>query len=114
MQLYGSLIAYRIEHNCDDITGVLITNISLSDTAKKFADLLNIAYIENKDIDEFPRIKCNIGHDENGNTTHIYHLPMDFQYDKTKIEKNGEKMVATVAEAEELGFRRAFKWHGDN
>lgn len=112
MQLYGSLIAYKIEHNTDDAIGVLITNIELSDTAKKFAKTLNIEYVENKPLGSFPRIKCNIGHDEFGET-YIYHLPMDFQYDKTKIEKKGEMMVSTVAEAEEAGFRRAYKWHGN-
>lgn len=112
MQLYGSIIAYKIEHHTDDITGFLITNTKLSDTAKRFAEMLNIEYVENKPLGSFPRIKCNIGHDETGET-YIYHLPMDLQYDKTKIEKKGEMMVSTVEEAEKLGFRRAYKWHGD-
>jgi len=113
MQLYGSIIAYQIENPNEDITGMLVTNISLSETARKFADILGIRIVENKDIGDFPRIKCNIGHDEFGQTR-IYHLPMDFQYDKTKIEKAGELMVSTVAEAEALGFRRTYKWHGNN
>ena len=29
-------------------------------------------------------------------------------------KKNGEYVVTTVAEAEALGFRRAFKWHGES
>lgn len=111
MQLYGSLIAYRVENNVSNAKGLLITNIELSDTAKKFAEILKIEYVENKPLGNFPRIKCNIGHDEFGET-HIYHLPMDFQYDKTKIEKPGEMMATTVAEAEAAGFRRAYKWHG--
>jgi len=113
MQLYGSIIAYQIENPNEDITGMLVTNISLSETARKFADILGIRIVENKDIGDSPRIKCNIGHDEFGQTR-IYHLPMDFQYDKTKIEKAGELMVSTVAEAEALGFRRTYKWHGNN
>lgn len=112
MQLYGSLITYMIENNTDNVKGILVTNIELSDTAKKFAEMLKIQYVENKALGSFPRIKCNIGHDEFGHTTRIYHLPMDFQYDKTKIDKNGEMMVTTVAEAEAAGFRRAYKWHG--
>lgn len=113
MQLYGSVIAYQIENPDENITGMLVTNITLSETARKFADILGIQIVENKDIGDFPRIKCNIGHDEYGQTR-IYHLPMDFQYDKTKIEKDGELMVSTVAEAEALGFRRTYKWHGNN
>lgn len=112
MQLYGSIVAYKIEHRTDDITGMLITNTKLSDTAKDFAEMLKIEYLENEPLGSFPRIKCNIGRDETGET-YIYHLPMDLQYDKTKIEKKGEIMVSTVQEAEKLGFRRAYKWHGD-
>ena len=38
----------------------------------------------------------------------IYHLPFDLSYDKTE---NCIK-VMTVAEAEKLGYRRSYKWHG--
>ena len=38
---------------------------------------------------------------------------MDQQYDKVQICKKGEMMVNTVKEAEDNGFRRAFKWHGN-
>lgn len=42
----------------------------------------------------------------------IYHLPFDQQYDTTVVEPDrGECFVATVAEAEQLGFRRAWRWH---
>jgi hypothetical protein len=45
------------------------------------------------------------------NEERIYHLPFDQQYDTTLIEPTrGERYVATVAEAEELGFRRAWRW----
>ena len=50
MQLYGSLIAYKLEKPTENVTGVLITNIELSNTAKKFADVLGIKYLENKAI----------------------------------------------------------------
>lgn len=41
----------------------------------------------------------------------VYHLPFDQQYDTTVIEPDrGELYAATVAEAEELGFRRAWRW----
>ena len=110
-QLYGTTISYCIEKNLriEDVTGLLITNISLSDTAKKMANYLGIVYKENVPLKEYPYIKCNIGKD----ATKIYHLPFDQQYDKVKINKPGECIVYTVKEAEELGFRRAFKWHNN-
>lgn len=112
-QLYGTTISYCIEQNLpiDSVHAVFITNITLSDTAKKMADILHVAYKENYEIQEFPRIKCNIGRDEFGLKTKIYHLPMDQQYDKVKIVKKEEFFAFTVAEAEAAGFRRAYKWH---
>lgn len=114
-QLYGTLASYCIENNLppERVKGVLVTNTQLSDMAKKMAEHLNINYMENYQKGEYPCIKCNIGHDELGET-YIYHLPFDQQYDSTKIEKRGEFYAMTVAEAEEAGFRRAFKWHGNN
>ena len=78
----------------------------------EFAEKLGIKSVENKALGDFPRIKCNIGIDESGKKSMIYHLPFDQQYDKTKIEKPGEFMAFTVEEAEQRGFRRAWKWHG--
>jgi len=43
----------------------------------------------------------------------IYHLPFDQQYDSTIIKYKNECYVETIAEAEALGFRRAFRWRGD-
>ncbi len=112
-QLYGTTISYCCENDLPlgSVSSVLVTNIELSDTAKKMADYLNVKYKENFALKDFPRIKCNIGHDEDGNVTHIYHLPMDQQYDIVKIETPGEFFALTVAEAEAAGFRRAYKWH---
>lgn len=112
-QLYGTVVSYIIENNYIPslVHGIFITNISLSDTAKKFADFLDIKYKENYPIGEFPRIKCNISKDEYGNETKIYHLPTDQQYDNVKIEHRGECFAFTVDEAEKLGFRHAYKWH---
>ena len=54
----------------------------------------------------YPCIKCNISADG----TKIYHLPFDQQYDNVKIETHkGEFYCATVKEAEDAGFRRAFR-----
>lgn len=94
----------------DRIRPIIFTSISLSDKARKAAKALSVEIVENEPIGEFPRIKCNINHDEFGNTTKIYHLPMDQQYDKTIITKSkGEFYAFTVKEAEDAGFRRAFK-----
>ena len=80
--------------------------------AKRMANYLGIKYVEEFKMGEYPCIKCNIGHDEYGNTTKIYHLPFDQKYDSTKIIHPGEFMAETVAEAEAAGFRRAHKWLG--
>lgn len=112
-QLYGTTISYCIENNESkkNVKGVFVTNIKLSETAKKFASYLKIKVIENLEAGEYPRIKCNIGHDEFGVETKIYHLPMDQQYDRVKICKKGEFYAMTVKEAEEKGFRRANKYY---
>lgn len=114
-QLYGTTASYCIENHVDPskVQGVLITNIHLSDTARKMASYLGIKCMENYSMKPYPCIKCNIGHDEFGETK-IYHLPFDQQYDATKINKRGEFYAMTVAEAEAAGFRRAFKWFGNS
>lgn len=75
------------------------------------AAYLGIKYVENYAMGNYPRIKCNIGHDEFGETR-IYHLPFDQQYDVTKIKKPSEFFAMTVEEAEVAGFRRTYKWFG--
>lgn len=115
-QLYGTVASYCIEHGLphDSVKGVLITNIELSPMAKKMAAYLGVSYRENVALGEYPMIKCNIGHDETGLETKIYHLPFDQQYDQVKIDKPGEFFAATVAEAEAAGFRRAYRWYGSD
>lgn len=112
-QLYGTVVAYCIEHNISQsyVKGIFVTNITLSKMAKQFADYLGILVVENYAMGDFPRIKCNIGRNEFGTKQYIYHLPMDQQYDLVKIDQPGECYAFTVEEAESLGFRRAFKWH---
>jgi hypothetical protein len=120
-QLYGTTVAYKIEHNllksndllAEKVLGVFVTSTSLSKVARKAAEFLGIIVRENHEISGCPLIKCNIGHDEAGASTKIYHLPMDDQYDRTKIIKYGEFYAFTVAEAESAGFRRAYRWHGN-
>ena len=113
-QLYGTAISYTIESAMatSNIVPVFVTNICLSEVARKAASMLNVLVYENHPIKEFPRIKCNIGRDEYGQTK-IYHLPMDAQYDNTMIKNPGEFYAYTVSEATQRGFRRAFKWHGE-
>ena len=95
----------------DVVQAVLVTNIKVSDKAREFAEYLGVKVIENHAMGKFPRIKCNVGKDEDGRTTKIYHLPFDQQYDNVKINKTEERFVFTVKEAEDAGFRRAYKWH---
>lgn len=114
-QLYGTVICYCIENHLslDRVNPVFITSTILSHTAKEFARMLRIKVLEEIPLKDFPRIKCNIGHDEFGETK-IYHLPIDALYDRVKISKKGECYCRTVAEAEQLGFRRAYRWHGNS
>lgn len=109
-QLYGTVICYCIENKrkTSDVTPVFITSTQLSEKAKEFADMLGITVVENFPLKEFPRIKCNVGHEGK-----IYHLPIDALYDQVKISKIGECYCYSVKEAEQKGFRRAYRWHGN-
>lgn len=114
-QLFGTTVMYKLGSSSNrSITPVLITNISLSRTAQKFAEHLGVKIIENKEMREFPRIKCNIGLNDYGSPEKIYHLPMDQQYDSAKICNPGEFFAFTVDEAVKAGFRRAWRWRGGN
>lgn len=88
---------------------IFFTSTSISEKAREMATALSVEIIENEPLGEFPRIKCNINNDEYGQTK-IYHLPMDQQYDRTIIgNRSGEFYAFTVKEAEDAGFRRAFR-----
>lgn len=90
------------------IRPVLYTSTVLSSEARQAAKVLNVEYFENARISEYPVVKCNVsGRDGQ----RIYHLPFDQQYDRTKIDASrGESFVYTVADAERMGFRRAWRW----
>jgi hypothetical protein len=124
-QLYGTVVKYIIDHNqiinrkknltlfpdlisSGQIKAAFVTSTKLSETAKKFATALGVKIIEEKPLDKYPLIKCNIG----ANGDRIYHLPFDQQYDKTLIKNKGEFYASTIKEAEDKGFRRAFRWRG--
>jgi hypothetical protein len=73
--------------------------------------MLGVQIVQNIPLGRYPAIKCNVSLRD---STKIYHLPFDQQYDRTLIEFKDECYVETVAEAESLGFRRAFRWRGSN
>jgi len=125
-QLFGTTLKYWLEQKKilqktqpeflvslireDEIGGVFVTSTSLSDVAREFAVELGIQVREQFPFEEYPSIKCNIS---KRTGEKIYHLPIDQQYDRTVIEeKRNECYVRTVAEAEKLGFRRAWRWKG--
>lgn len=109
MQLFGTVMEYKLSNNpMLPVRGVFVTSTTYSDKARHFADVLEIELYENVSGGEYPRIKCNVG--KNGKQ--IYHLPIDLSYDVTKIKNPGECMAFTCAEAEALGFRRSYRWHG--
>jgi hypothetical protein len=109
-QLFGTMTAARIEHPGKSVTGTFTTTTNLSERARQFARVLGIRVEESFPLSDYPRIKCNVA----GRTGEkIYHLPFDQQYDTTVIESGrGESYVMTCAEAESLGFRRAWRWRG--
>ena len=106
-QLFGTVSTFKIDNPMTNVRGIFVTSTRLSDMAKMIAEMLEITVMENIPLGEFPRIKCNINR---GSSEKIYHLPFDQQYDSTVINTNeGECYAFTVKEAEEKGFRRAFK-----
>ncbi len=126
-QLFGTTMEYWIKNfknnkkpksfeefakflNENKLRPIFFTSTNLSEKAREMATALSVEIIENEPLGDFPRIKCNINNDEFGVQTKIYHLPMDQQYDRTIIgNRAGEFCAFTVKEAEDAGFRRAFK-----
>jgi len=111
-QLYGSIVEYSLNNSLTidsiSVEPVFITNIDLSETAKKFANTLKVT-VHKIDLGDFPRIKCNVNNNEK-----IYHLPFDQQYDRTKIENKDEMYAFSIKEATEAGFRKALRFYGNN
>ena len=108
-QLYGTMVLSTLQNPRISVKGVFVTTTTLTDMAKRCAQYLNIQVIESKPIADYPLIKCNIS--KNGEK--IYHLPMDLQYDRAIITPyKGDCYVSTVKEAEDLGFRHAYRWSG--
>jgi hypothetical protein len=124
--LFGTTVEYFVKHISEDsvsqidlfpalfrsrrITPTIFTSTSLSETARKFSETLGVKVHEHFPFKQYPSIKCNVSRRDG---TKIYHLPFDQQYDRTTIEEErNECYVSTVAEAEQLGFRRAWRWRG--
>lgn len=111
-QFFGTVFQYKDENKNKDVRAIFYTSTKLSDLARRFAQELKIELKEGLKFDrDYPSIKCNISKVDG---TKIYHLPFDQQYDNTKIEpKKGEFYCQTVKEAEDAGFRRAFRYKGE-
>lgn len=121
-QLFGTSVEYYLTQNkrltlagltkaikSGELRIVFVTSTSLSDTAKNFAQKLNIEVRENIPLGLYPLIKCNINRTTGEK---IYHLPFDQQYKSTVISENhGEMYALTTAEAENAGFRRAKRYY---
>jgi hypothetical protein len=110
-QLFGTVTAFQIDNPTTHVAGRFVTTTALSERARAFAERLQIKVDEGFALDEqYPCIKCNVSTSAG---ERIYHLPFDQMYDATVIHRErGEFYARTVKEAEDAGFRRAFKWHG--
>lgn len=117
LQFFGTVFQYRDENPDRKVKAVFYTTTELSELARRFSSELGIELKENFKFDkDYPSIKCHTSKTDTSHAsrgTKIYHLPFDQQYDKTKLEKKyGEFYCKTVKEAEEAGFRRAFRYKG--
>ena len=113
-QFYGTCTQYEWDlpkkNERPKIHKVFYTTTELSDFAKYIAKRLKIEIVNEKMPRIYPAIKCNISREGEK----IYHLPFDQSYDKIKIEEHkGEFYAITCQEAEDKGFRRAFKYNPD-
>lgn len=114
-QFFGTVFQYKDENPDRNVRAIFYTATQLSELARRFASELGIELKENfKFNKDYPCIKCHTTKAESTYAprgTKIYYLPFDQQYDKTKLEKKyGEFYCRTVKEAEDLGFRRAFRF----
>ncbi len=105
-QLFGSTIHFKYKNPELTYKPILYTTTKLSDVASYCAEQLGVEIVESEKYVDYPCIKCNIS--KKGEK--IYHLPFDQQYDRISIEaEKGEFYAMTASEAEEKGFRRAFR-----
>ncbi len=121
-QLFGTTINYISEHfdlskydpmellAQGTVKPVFITSTLLSDTARHVSKALHIQLLEGFPLQkDYPKIKCN----PSSQFGKIYHLPFDQQYDNFQVSQTeGAFYAETIKEAEDKGFRRAYRWHG--
>ena len=107
-KLDGSSHLYQLENQCEreDVTPVLVTNISLDYVAKQKADLLGVSYVERCFMTDYPRVKCCTFRGRNGQEIKLYFLPFDEAYDYVDIESEKTFYAFSVAEAVYRGFHR--------
>jgi len=104
LALFPSLVRKR------NVIPKLVTTIDVSPKAEQVAKVLGVV-IEKVPSEPYPSVKCNVAR-RTGEK--IFHLPFDQQYDTILIEEERlECYVETVAEAEALGFRHAYRWKGE-
>ena len=114
-QFFGTVFQYKDENRDRKVRAIFYTSTELSELARRFASELGIELKENFKFDkDYPCIKCHTSKVDTPYAprgTKIYHLPFDQQYDKTKLDKKyGEFYCKAVKEAEDAGFRRAFRY----
>lgn len=124
MQLFGTAVEYMVnqglipqqltlfdfEKISRQVKPVFVTSTELSEKAEEFAKHLGVEVESGLHMGEYPMIKCK---NSLRDKTKIYHLPFDQQYHRTKVNSaSGDVYVWTVKEAEDLGFRRAYRWRG--
>ena len=121
-QLFGTTINYISEHYDlseydpmdllakGTVKPIFITSTQLSDTARHVSRALHIQLLEGFPLQkDYPKIKCN----PSSQFGKIYHLPFDQQYDNFQVSQTeGAFYAETIKEAEDKGFRRAYRWHG--
>lgn len=109
MQLFGTSILYRLTENLRLVTPIFAATTGLSEEADMVARELKVT-VRPEELKRYPMIKCNINP---GTGEKIYHLPFDQQYDRIIIgNQDGEFYADTIAQAENVGFRRAYRWRG--
>jgi Restriction endonuclease len=108
-QTFGTMVAMRLDEPGQNVRGLIATTTELSSRAREFARILGVEVLENKQPNEFPRIKCN----KKSKMGDVYHLPFDQKYDHIVMRRElGDFYCLTAAEAESHGFRRAMRWFG--
>lgn len=107
-QLFGTTVLFRLKEGLpkEAVRPMFYTTTQLSPEAEMVAKELAVDIFHTPLVD-YPMVKCNV----TASGERIYHLPFDQMYDRTVIgNMPGECYAATVKDAEELGFRRAFRW----